>query len=285
MNKYTYRKKVEKIFTNLTKIVTVFSILILALLLYHILKEGWQFLDWGFLSSFPSRFAAKTGIKAGIWGTIWLIGMTAAIAIPLGIASAIFLEEYGGKGKVASFIELNVSNLAGVPSIVYGLLGLAVFVRTFGFGRSLISGALTMSLLILPVIIVTTRESIRSVPNSIRYAAYALGANKWQVVFGQVIPVALPGILTGIILALSRAIGEAAPLIVVGALSYVSFTPTFVTDEFTVMPIQIYNWASKPQAEFHQVAASGIVVLLITMITMNLIAVVIRQKKSKRIMT
>lgn len=279
---YKIRKVKELIFRLWCMILTWSCLLLLLLLLFHICKQGFEYFDIDFLKNYPSRRVERAGIKAGLWGSLWLMGLTALISIPIGIASALFLEEYGIKGKWGKLVEVNVANLAGVPSIVYGLLGLAVFVRETGGGRSLLSGALTLSLLILPVIIVASREAIRSVPNSIRFAAYALGACKWQVIFGQVLPLSLPGIITGIILALSRAIGETAPLIVVGALAYVSFIPESVMDEFTVMPIQIYNWASRPQEEFHQLAASGIILLLSMMLLMNLIAVVIRHKTTKR---
>lgn len=282
MNKIKRRKRTEKIFLWASRLLSWSTILILVVLMAHILIEGTHYLSAGFLNNFPSRFAAKAGMKAGIWGSFWLMVMTTLISVPVGIASALFLEEYGIKGKIGKIIEVNVSNLAGVPSIVYGLLGLTVFVRYADFDRSLLSGALTLSLLILPVIIVASREAIKAVPNTIRYAAYALGAHKHQVIFGHVLPVALAGILTGVILALSRAIGETAPLIIIGALAYVSFTPESPMDEFSVMPIQIYNWAGRPKAEFHQLAASGIIVLLCLMLTMNLIAVIIRHKSSKR---
>lgn len=276
------RKLQEALFKKVCQLLSWSTLLILGVLLYHIVKEGWEYFDWQFLTSFPSRKVYKAGIIAGIWGSVWLISLTAIISIPIGVASALFLEEYGVKGKMGKFIEINVANLAGVPSIVYGLLGLAVFVRWFGFDRSILSGALTLSLLILPVIIVATRETVKAVPDSIRFGAYALGASKWQVIFGHVLPISIPGILTGVILALSRAIGETAPLIIIGALAYVSFIPENIKDEFTVMPIQIYNWASRPQEKFHQLAASGIVILLIIMLTMNLIAAIIRQRTSKR---
>ncbi|MCO4794462.1 MAG: phosphate ABC transporter permease PstA [Bacteriovoracaceae bacterium] len=276
------RRRAEKAFKWISRIMTWSTVFILLVLLYHLGKEGWEYIDWQFLDSYPSRKVAKAGIKAGLWGTVWLIITTAVITIPIGVASALFLEEYGVKGKIGKLIEINVSNLAGVPSIVYGLLGLAVFVRWFNFERSILSGALTLGLLIMPVIIVATREAVKAVPDSIRFGAYALGAHKWQVVFYHVLPVALPGIITGVILALSRAIGETAPLIIIGALAYVSFVPESVMDEFTVMPIQIYNWASRPQEEFHQLAASGIVALLALMLTLNFIAVFIRIKTTKR---
>ncbi len=276
------RIRKEKAFKFIATVATWTSVLILIVLLTHILSEGWRWLDWQFMDSFPSRFPEKAGLKAGIFGSIWLMALTASISIPIGVFAGLFLEEYGIKGIIGKIIEVNMANLAGVPSIVYGLLGLTVFVRYFGFDRSLLSGALTLSLLIMPVIVVATRESIRAVPNSIRFGAYAMGARKHHVVFGQVLPVALPGIMTGVILALSRAIGETAPLIIVGAVSYISFIPEGIMDEFTVMPLQIYNWAGRPQADFHQLAAAGIIVLVSVMLVMNFVAVLIRHKMQKR---
>ncbi|MCB0405616.1 MAG: phosphate ABC transporter permease PstA, partial [Bdellovibrionales bacterium] len=193
------------------------------------------------------------------------------------------LEEYAKKTKFGSFIEINISNLAGVPSIIYGLLGLVVFVRTFAFGRSVVSGALTMSLLILPIIIVSAREALKTVPNTIREAAYALGATKWQAIRAHVLPSALPGILTGVILSLSRAIGETAPLIMVGAVAYVAFIPDGLSSAFTVLPIQIYDWASRPQESFHQLAAAGILVLLCLLLTMNAAAILIRNHYQRKL--
>lgn len=283
MEGFEGRKRKEKLFKYACLALTFSSVLILVVLLYHIGQTGNKYLSLKFLTSWPSRFPHKAGIKAGIWGTIWLISLTAAISIPLGVLSALFLEEYKIPGKIGKIVEINVANLAGVPSIVYGLLGLTVFVRYFGLDRSLLSGALTLSLLILPVIIVSSREAIKAVPDAIRFGAYALGASRYQVVFWHVLPIALPGILTGVILALSRAIGETAPLIIVGALTYISYTPESVMDEFTVLPLQIYNWASRPQEEFHYLAAGGIIVLLTVMLSMNFIAVVIRQKTSKKV--
>jgi phosphate transport system permease protein len=282
-DKFSYRKRKETFFKALCLALTFVSIIILIILLYHIAIAGNKYISLKFLTSWPSRFPHKAGIKAGIWGTLWLISLTALISVPIGIFSSLFLEEYKIPGKIGKIIEINVANLAGVPSIVYGLLGLTVFVRYLGLDRSLLSGALTLSLLILPVIIVSSREAIKAVPDSIRYAAYALGASKYQVILWHVLPSAIPGILTGVILALSRAIGETAPLIIVGALTYVSYTPESIMDEFTVLPLQIYNWASRPQEEFHSLAAAGIIVLLSVMMTMNLIAVIIRQKASKKV--
>ncbi|MCB0418682.1 MAG: phosphate ABC transporter permease PstA, partial [Bdellovibrionales bacterium] len=225
----------------------------------------------------------RAGIWSAIWGSLWVITCTSCIAIPLGIGAAVYLEEYAKKTKIGSFIEINISNLAGVPSIIYGLLGLVVFVRTFGFGRSVISGALTMSLLILPIIIVAAREALKTVPNTIREAAYALGATKWQAIRAHVLPAALPGILTGVILSLSRAIGETAPLIMVGAVAYVAFIPDSLSSAFTVLPIQIYDWASRPQESFHQLAAAGILVLLGLLLTMNAAAILIRNHYQRKL--
>ena len=255
---------------------TWMGIVILAVLLIHVAKQGLQWVDWQFLTSFPSRHPEKAGIKSAFWGTLWLMGFTAMFSIPVGVGAALYLEEFASRGKFNRLIEINISNLAGVPSIVYGILGLAVFVRWFALDRSIIAGGLTMSLLILPVIIVATRESIRAVPNSIRQAAFALGATSWQTVRFHVLPSALPGILTGIILAMSRAIGETAPLVMLGALTYVAFVPEGPMDSFTALPIQIFNWSARPQEAFHELAAAAIIVLLLVLLVMNSTAVIIR---------
>lgn len=276
------RRRQERLFKIVCLVATLSGLVVLLFLLFHIGQEGKDYLSSEFFTKFQSRFPHKSGMKAGLLGSLWLIGCTALFAIPLGIATALFLEEYAPKNKFWGLVELNISNLAGVPSIVYGLLGLSIFVRAMGFGQSVLSGALTMALLVLPVIIVASRESIRAVPLSLREAAFALGAAKYQAMFGQILPVALPGILTGIILALGRAFGEAAPLIIVGALSYVSFVPENIKSEFTVMPIQIYNWAGRPQEEFHKLAATGILVLLFVLLSLNLVAILIRDHYQKR---
>jgi phosphate transport system permease protein len=216
-------------------------------------------------------------------GTLWLISLVALISIPVGVSSALYLEEFAKPGKLNKFIEVNISNLAGVPSIVYGILGLAFFVRFFALERSLLSGALTMSLLILPVIIIASREAIRTVPMSIRYAAFSLGATRWQTTWAHVLPASSPGIMTGVILALSRAIGETAPLIMIGALTFVAFLPAGPMDSFTALPIQIYNWISRPQQEFHELAAAGIFVLLVILLLLNASAIYIRNKTEKRL--
>jgi len=259
------------------------GVAVLGILLFHVTREGIPWIDIQFLTDFPSRFPEKAGIKSALLGTIWLIALTAAFSLPVVIGAAPYLEEYAAKGRISRFIEVNIANLAGVPSIVYGILGLVIFVRFFALGRSVLAGSLTMSLLILPVIIVSAREGIRAVPNSIRQAAYALGATRWQVVRDHVIPSALPGILTGVILALSRAIGETAPLVMIGALTYVAFVPEGPNDAFTALPIQIFNWASRPQREFHQLAAAGIVVLLAVLFLMNASAVFIRHRAERNL--
>ena len=278
---FVWRKRKEVVFIYVCRIIAFSAIALLGVLLWHIGSQGWEWLSTEFLSNYPSRFPHKAGIKAPIYGTIWLISMTAMISIPLGVLAAIYLEEFAPKNKLSHLIEINIANLAGVPSIVFGLLGLTVFVRWFSLGQSLWSGALTLSLLVLPVIIISTRHAIRGIPRSIREAAFALGATRWQVAFGQVLPASIPGIMTGVILALSRAIGETAPLIIVGALSYVAFVPEGPSDMFTTLPIQIFNWASRPKIEFHGLSAAAIVVLLVVLLSMNLVAVFIRQRSQK----
>ncbi|MFQ6613484.1 MAG: phosphate ABC transporter permease PstA [Fidelibacterota bacterium] len=277
------RARKERLFKGFAVGLTTFSLVILVVLVGQVVLAGFPYLSLDFLTRFPSRFAHKAGIKSALAGSFWLMGLVFLISVPLGIASAIYLEEYNRKGKLSRFIELNIANLAGVPSIVYGILGLAVFVRFFHLQRSLLAGALTMSLLILPVIIIAAREAIRAVPKNIRLGAYALGATRWQTVIHHVLPAAAPGILTGVILAMSRALGETAPLIMIGALTYVAFVPAGPLDSFTALPIQIFNWASRPQAEFHAAAAAGIIVLLIFLLVLNSAAVGLRHWASKKI--
>jgi phosphate transport system permease protein len=239
-------------------------------------------LTWEFLTGFPSRFAARAGMKPALVGSVWALLLTGAMAFPLGVGTAIWLEEYAPATRLKAVIETNIANLAGVPSIVYGMLGLAVFVRYMALGRSVLAGALTLALLVLPVIIIASQEAIRAVPNSIRLGAYALGATRWEAIRYHVFPLALPGIMTGTILALSRAVGEAAPLIVVGALAFVPFVPTSPTDPFTVVPIQIFNWVSRPQAEFQELAAAASIVLLALLLSMNAAAILLRNRYSRR---
>ena len=262
---------------------TFFGLVILAIFIGNILVDGLSRIDWDFMTSLPSRKAERAGIFTAWSGSLWILALTTLIAFPLGVSAGMYLEEYGKKTSLSSLLEVNISNLAGVPSIIYGLLGLEIFVRVFKMGNSILAGAFTLSLLVLPIIIVATRESIRAVPPSIRAASYGLGATKWQTIWHQVLPSSMGGILTGVILAISRAVGETAPLIVVGALAYVPFAPSSPMDEFTVMPIQIFNWVSRPQHGFTINAAAAIIILLIITFVMNGIAVYLRNKWEKKI--
>ena len=255
----------------------------LAVLIADVWSDGASRLSWEFLSRFPSRRPEEAGIRHALAGSIFVIALTGALAVPIGVAAAIYLEEYGTRSFMARIIEINITNLAAVPSIIYGLLGLGLFVRAMGMGRSVMAGASTLALLALPVVILSTREALRAVPGSIREGSYALGATKWQTIWHQVLPAAFPGILTGLILALSRAIGETAPLITIGALTYVAFTPQSVHDTFTALPIQIFNWVSRPQAQFHVNAAAGIVVLLAFMLLLNGFAIWLRMRLQRRV--
>jgi len=271
----------DRLLQTMSILVLTLSLVALLALLYDIWSDGWSRLDWDFLTSMPSRRAAAAGIYPAILGSLYVLLVTATFALPLGIGAAVYLEEYGGGGRMARLIEINIANLAGVPSIIYGLLGLGIFVRAFGWGPSILSGGATLGLLALPVVILSTREALRTVPMSAREGSYALGATKWQTIWHQVLPTALPGILTGLILAMSRAIGETAPLITIGALAYIDFTPSGVMSPFTVLPIQIYNWVSKPQVAFAENAAAGIIVLLVLLLSMNAVAIVLRDRFQK----
>jgi phosphate transport system permease protein len=283
MNIGKRNKLIDKIFRLTGIAATSFGVIVLFILIASILYKGLTRINIQFLTSLPSRFAAKAGILSAWTGTLWIFVFTAIFSIPIGIAAAVYLEEYGKKSRLAGFIEINISNLAGVPSIIYGLLGLGVFVHFMKLGPVILSGALTLSLLILPVIIVSTREALKAVPKTIREAAYGLGATKWQVIWTQVLPASAGGILTGVILALARAIGETAPLIVVGALAYVPFVPKSPFDNFSVLPMQIFNWVSKPQKEFGVNAAAAIIILLLITFILNGVAVYWRNKWQKKI--
>lgn len=263
-------------------IALVLPILLLLILFATAIVSALPRLSWDFITSYPSRRATSAGILPALVGTTYLMGLTALFAIPLGLGAAIYLEEYAKPGRFTSFIELNIANLAGVPSIIYGLLGLEVFVRTLGFGRSLLAGAATLSLLLLPMVIMVSREALRTVPRNYREAALALGATPWQAIRTVVIPSCLPGIFTGIILSLARAIGETAPLITIGALTYVAFVPDGLQSEFTALPIQIFNWVSRPQSAFHINAAAGIVVLLALMLVLNGTAIWLRIRLARK---
>ena len=257
---------------------TLVGLLVLAILLADILRDGLGRLSWDFLTGLPSRRAEIAGIFPALTGTAWVLALTVVLAVPVGVGAAVYLEEYGDRGWWARLIEINIANLAGVPSVIYGLVGLGLFVRTLGFGRSVLAGAATLALLVLPVVILSSREALRAVSPSLREASYALGATRWQTVWHQVLPVALPGMLTGMILALSRAIGETAPLIAIGALTYVPFAPDGIWSPFTVLPIQVFNWVSRPQEAFLETAAAGIIVLLVLLLAMNGFAAWLRDR-------
>jgi phosphate transport system permease protein len=279
-----HRHRVGQIFEIVFLGAAVVGVVVLAVLLVDIVIDGAGWLSRTFFTRPPSRIPARAGILPALAGTVWLMSLVALISFPLGVAAAVYLEEYARKGWLQTIIQTNIANLAGVPSIVYGILGLAVFVRWMGGltgGRSVLSGALTISLLILPVLIIAAQEAIRAVPNSIREASYGLGATKWQTVRHHVLPNALPGILTGTILALSRAIGETAPLIMIGALTFIAFTPEGPRDAFTVLPIQIFNWVSRPQDDFRHLAAAAIIVLLVLLLSMNALAIWLRNRYQK----
>jgi phosphate transport system permease protein len=260
---------------------TMLAVLALAALLVTVVRDGAGWLSWDLFTRSNSRRAVNAGFQTGIIGTLWVISLTALVAIPVGIGAAIYLEEYGPRNWWTKILQTNIANLAGVPSVVYGLLGLGLFVYILGFGRSVLAAALTMSLLILPVIIIASQEAIRAVPPSLREAAYALGATKWQVVRSHVLPAAAPGILTGTILALSRAIGETAPVVVVGAALFLSHNPDGLLSRFTVLPVQIYQWTARPQEDFRDLAAAGIIILLVMLLLMNSVAIYFRQRFSK----
>jgi phosphate transport system permease protein len=260
---------------------TVVGLIVLLALLVDVVQTGWPWLNREFLTEFPSRFPEEAGIWSALIGTIWMMALTALISVPIGVGTAIYLEEYARENWFTRLIQVNIANLAGVPSVIFGILGLAIFVRFLALGRSVIAGSLTMSLLILPIIIISTQEALRAIPDGIRQSAYALGATRWQVIRSHLLPIAAPGIMTGIILSLSRAIGETAPLIMIGALTMVPFVPNSIMDSFTVLPIQIFNWTARPQPEFQQLAAAGIIVLMAMLLTMNLSAVLLRNYYEK----
>jgi len=276
------RKRINSVFHGLFLASTLVGVVALLLLLYQVLSQGLGWLDWDFITHNSSRRPERAGIWTALVGTMWLMVVTAPLTFIIGVATAIYLEEYAKDTKLSRLIQLNISNLAGVPSIVYGILGLTIFVRVLAFGQSILSGALTMTLLILPVIIVSAQEAIKAVPGSLRHASYGLGANRWQTILRVVLPSAIPGILTGSILALSRAIGETAPLIVVGAAAFIIRPPTDLFSSFTALPIQIYTWAGQPQAEFQNIASAGIIVLLLILLGMNSFAIILRNKFQKR---
>jgi phosphate transport system permease protein len=272
----------EWLFLASAWVALLLTISILLAILGKLFADGLTRINWQFLTSFPSRRPEEAGIFSAWVGTLYVMFLTAAIALPLGIGAAIYLEEFASRHWFTSLVELNINNLAGIPAIIYGLLGLQVFVRWFRMGESVLAGACTLAIMSLPVIIVASREALRAVPVSIREAALALGATRWQTVRDHVLPLAIPGILTGTILALSRAIGEAAPLVTIGALTFVAFLPKSPLDPFTVLPIQAYNWVSRPQPEFHRNAAAALIVLLALLLLMNSIAIYLRNRYQQR---
>lgn len=277
------RRKIDFTLHILFVLATSVGVIALCALIVDIIVDGVARLQPDLFTEFPSRKAENSGMKSALVGTIYMLLIMAPVSFIFGVGAAIYLEEYAKKGWLTRIIQLNISTLAGVPSIVYGILGLALFVRLMALDKSLIAGALTMSLLVLPIIIVSAQEAIRAVPKSRRDASFALGATKWQTVSRSVMPSSIPGILTGVILAMSRAIGETAPLVMIGALTYVAFLPEGLKDSFTVIPIQVYNWLSKPQIEFKELAASGIIVLLALLLLMNLSAILLRNKYQKNV--
>lgn len=278
----SFDERIETSFKAICFLALLLPLLLLAVLFGDVLLDAIPRLSLDFIRNFPSRVPIRAGILPALVGSAWLMVLTAAIAIPLGVGAALYLEEYARPGLLTSIIEINIGNLAGVPSIIYGLLGLELFVRVMQMGRSLLAGAATLALLVLPVVIMSSREALRTVPNVLREAAFGLGADRWQTLRRVILPMSIPGILTGIILSLARAIGETAPLIALGAITYIDYLPDSVRSKFTALPIQIFNWVSRPDPEFHLNAAAGIVVLLALMLSMNGIAIWLRIRLQKR---
>ncbi len=270
-------------FHGLCLLAVLVGLVMLGALLFQIVAEGWSRVSWDFLNSFPSRNPDLAGIKAAVLGSLYVVAVAGLVSFTLGVAAAIYLEEYAPKNWIAGAIQTNIANLAGVPSIVYGILGLEIFVRSLTLGKSVLAGGFTLALLILPIVIVAAEQAIRAVPSSLREGSYALGATRWQTIRGLVLPQAFPGILTGSILAVSRAVGETAPLIIMGALTFVPFAPNSPMDRFTVLPIQVFNWTSRPNEEFQRNAAAGIIVLLVLLLALNAGAVLLRNKLQSRL--
>lgn len=277
------RKTADRLFGILGVACLAFGLVTLLALVSDLVVSGLPKISKAFLLSFPSRNPLEAGILSAWVGSLCVMTVTALVAIPVGIAAGVYLEEYAPKNRFTTFLELNISNLAGVPSIVYGLMALGLFVYKFGFGQTILTAGLTLGLLILPIVIVTTRESIRTIPVQIREASYALGATKWETTWDHVLPYSFGGILTGIIIALSRAIGETAPLITIGALTFIAFLPHSILDPFTVLPIQMFNWVSRPQEEFHRNAAGAGLILIGMTLLMNAFAIRLRNRFRKRI--
>jgi phosphate transport system permease protein len=276
------RRIIGSVWRSIFFLATALAVVLLGMLLWSIIEPGASWLSWHLITDMPSRRAKAAGMNSAIWGSIWIVAASGLVSFVLGLGTAIYLEEYAPQNRWTDFVQTNISNLAGVPSIVYGLLGLVVFVDWMRMGRSLLAGGLTLGLLILPVVVIASREAIRAVPLSLRQASYGLGATKWQTVRHHVMPAAFPGILTGMILAMSRAIGETAPLIVVGGASQVLYRPDSPFSSFMVMPLQIFNWTGRPQEDFEHLAAAAIIVLMIVLLVMNSIAIGLRQYFSRK---
>jgi phosphate transport system permease protein len=290
------RRRQDRIFNVIGMTCTLIGIATLVVLLGDLLMDGLSRIDWQFLTSFPSRRAERAGILSSWVGSLCVMCVTALTAVPMGIAAGVYMEEYGRKGRLNTIIEVNIANLAGVPSIIYGLMALGIFVYYFGLGQSILAGGLTLAILILPIVIVATREALRTIPVHIREAAYALGATKWQVIRHHLLPYSLGGISTGVIIALSRAIGETAPLITIGALTFIAFLPDppvtgefpfvsfdWLNSPFSVMPIQMFNWTSRPTADFHRNAAAAGIVLIAITLSLNAVAIFVRARARRRI--
>ena len=276
------RQSRNQIFKWLFFLCTMFGLAVLILLIADTLMDGWSRLNLDFLTNFNSSRAESAGFFGAIVGSLWLMLVTTPVAIILSVGTALYLEEYAPKNKFTNFIKINISNLAGVPSVVFGLLGLAMFVRALALGNSVFAAGLTLALMILPVIVVASQEAIRAVPASVREASIGMGATKWQTISRIILPAAIPGIITGIILAISRALGETAPLVVIGVPTTLLVTPNSIFDSFQAMPMQIYSWVKMPNEEFQYIAAAGIIVLLVILLLMNSVAILIRNKFSNR---
>lgn len=272
------RRRAGVRFMWLCRLAVAFGVASLVILLVSLAADGLPALSFEFLASYPSRFPERAGIRSAILGSAWMLALVAVMSFPLGVGAALYLEEYAPTNRFTTLLKTNIANLASVPSIVYGILGLAVFVRFLALERSLLAGAATLSLLVLPIVNIAAREAIRAVPDSLREAAYALGATRWQAIRHHVLPAAMPGILSGTILGLSRAGGETAPLLMIGALTFIAFDPLSPMDPFTALPIQIFNWTTDPRGEFHALAAGAIVVLLGVLLMMNAAAILIRNR-------
>ena len=272
----------EYLFRGLCLAAVAVPVIALVGMLSGVAIEGLGRLDAEFITSFPSRMASRAGILPALVGSLSLVVLTMLVAVPVAVGASLYLEEYGRRGRIAAIIEVNITNLAGVPSVIYGLLGLEIFVRFLALEQSLLAGALTLALLVMPVIITASRESIRMVPSALREAALGMGATRWSMVRNVVLPIAAPGMITGSILALSRAFGESAPLILVGAATFITFLPDGVFSEYSTLPIQIFNWVSRPQEAFKANAAAGIVVLLAAVLCLNAVAVLLRHRLQRR---